>query len=174
MVRFFKIWWAWNYEDIEEWLEKIEAGGLRLVETRLWGVLFYFERCQPAKARYCVDYQTKLTPDYLTIINDDGWKLYQIGMGWYILRKEYDKDRPNLYTDFEALIERNRSMLIIILVLLIFELIILGNLIYNTWEEPFVGWIAYSCILGAVIVSSFAFIITNLALQIKKFTDKKH
>ncbi len=173
MVRIYKMWWAWNYEEIENWLEKMEAGGLRLVETRINGVIFYFEKCKPSNARYCIDYQTKLTPDYLSIINDDGWNLYQVGMGWYILRKEYQQDRPELYTDFEALIARNKATLFVILILLMFELLVLGSLVYNTWKEPFVGWIAYTCIFGAVIVSLFAFVITNLALQIKRFTDKR-
>ncbi len=173
MVRICKVWWAWNYEEIENWLEKMEANGLRLVETHIKGMIFYFEKCQPSKARYCIDYQTKLTPDYLSIINDDGWKLYQIGMGWYILRKEYQQDRPDLYTDFEALIARDKLLLLITLILLVFELVSLGSLVYSTWKEPVIGWIAYTSIFGAVAISLFVFIITNLALQIRKFTDKK-
>ncbi|MHB8062468.1 MAG: DUF2812 domain-containing protein, partial [Ruminiclostridium sp.] len=103
MIKVFKWWWAWEYEKIETWLEEMEAGGLRLVQTSFKGQYFHLEKCAPTKARYCIDFQAKLTPDYMSIINDDGWKLYQVGMGWYILRKEYQEERPNLYTDFEAL-----------------------------------------------------------------------
>lgn len=172
MIRVFKWWWAWNYEEIENWLEKMEAGGLRLVETRCKGVFFYFEKCQPTKARYCVDYQNKLTPEYLTIIYDDGWKLYQLGMGWYILRKEYKEERPELYTDFEGLIARNKSLLTLIIVLTIIEALCLGNLILNAYNYPSPTLIAYTAIFGAAVVAFFAFVITNLLLQIIKFRNK--
>lgn len=173
MIRIFKWWWAWDYEEIENWLEQMEAGGLRLVETRFKGVFFYFEKCQPGKARYCIDYQNKLTPDYMTIIGDDGWKLYQVGMGWYILRKQYEEERPELYTDFVALISRNKSLLSICLILLGVELVSLGNLIYSTYKNPSSSSIASTCILGAAVIALFAFIITSLALQIRRFTGKR-
>ncbi len=173
MIRIFKWWWAWNYEEIENWLEQMEAGGLRLVETRFDGVVFCFEKCSPSKARYCIDYQSKLTPDYMTIINDDGWKLYQIGFGWYILRKQYESERPDLYTDFEGLIARNRSLLTIFLILLLFEIVCVGNMIYNTYKDPSNGNLALTSILGSAVAALFTFTITNLVLQIKKFGKKE-
>ncbi len=172
MIRIYKMWWAWEYEEIEIWLEKMEASGLRLVETRCNGVMFYFEKCNPTKARYCIDYQSKLTPDYMTIINDDGWKLYQIGMGWYILRKEYEEDRPNLYTDFEGLIARNKTLLTIMFIASIIEIICISNMVYNTYQYPSQASIAMTAIFGSTIIAFFAFIITNLSLQIKKFRKK--
>lgn len=169
MIRIFKWWWAWDYEKIENWLETMELSGLRLVETRYNGVLFYFERCNPTKARYCIDYQNKLTPDYLTIINDDGWKLHQIGMGWYILRKEYEAERPNLYSDFEGLIARNKSLLTIITVLFMVEVICISRLIFDAYKYPGNENIAVTSIVCVGIVAFFAFIYTNLILQIVKF-----
>ncbi len=173
MIRVFKWWWAWNHEEIENWLEKMEAGGLRLVETHCKGVVFYFEKCKPTKARYCIDFQNKLTPDYLTIVNDDGWQLYQIGMGWYILRKEYDEERPEFYTDFEGLITRNKSLLNIALILAIIEVFCIANLVFNAYMNPSTGWIAYTAIFGSAVTALFVFIITNLVLQIRKFKEKK-
>ncbi len=173
MIRIFKWWWVWDYEEIENWLEQMEAGGLRLVETRFDGVVFCFEKCIPSKARYCIDYQSKLTPEYMTIINDDGWKLYQIGFGWYILRKQYEGERPDLYTDFEGLIARNRSLLTISLILLLFEIVCVGNMIYNTYKDPSNGNLALTSILGSAVAALFTFIITNLVLQIKKFGKKE-
>jgi len=172
MIKVFKWWWAWDFEIIEHWLERMEAGGLRLVETRFKGVFFYFEKCAPTKARYCVDYQTKLTPDYMTIINDDGWKLYQVGLGWYMLRKEYQDERPELYTDFQGLIARNKSLLTLIICGLLIEVICFGNLICNVVRYPSNGLIAETCILGALVLALFAFIITNLTMQISKFSKK--
>lgn len=172
MIKIFKWWWAWKFEEVEDWLERMEASGLRLVGTRLQ-VFFNFEKCIPTKARYCIDYQTKLTPEYLTIISDDGWKLYQVGMGWYILRKEYQEERPELYTDFEALIARNKTLLAIILICLAMEFVFLGSMIWSIVRYPSEGLIAETCILGALVLSLFTFAITNLAMQISKFSKRK-
>ncbi len=175
MIKVFKWWWAWNFEEVEDWLERMEAGGLRLVETKFNGVYFCFEKCTPTKARYCIDYQNKLTPEYITIINDDGWKLHQIGMGWYCLRKEYqEEERPELYTDFEGLIARNKVLLSIVIIGLAIEFICLGGMIGGLLESPDNGRLAYTCILGALVLALFSFIIANLGMQISKFNKKKN
>lgn len=173
MIKIFKLWWAWDYEQIEDWLERMEAGGLRLVETRFDGIYFCFEKCIPTKSRYCIDYQNKLTPEYMAIINDDGWKLYQIGFGWYILRKEYQEERPDLYTDFEGLISRNKSLLTVIIVLLCTEFIAIGGMIWDTYKFPNSTKLAVTCIFGSLIIAFFVFCITNLAMQISKFGNTK-
>jgi hypothetical protein len=173
MIRVFKWWWAWNFETIEEWLEKMEAGGLRLVSTRFKGVLFYFEKCAYKKARYCIDFQTKLTPEYISIIKDDGWDLYQLGMGWYILRKEYQDDRPDLYTDFEGLITRNKHLLSLMISGLVIEVICFTDLIWNIVTFPSTEGLAYICLLGSLVLAFFTFAITSLAMQIKKLKEKR-
>ncbi len=173
MVKIFKWWWAWEYERIESWLEEMESNGLRLVDTRVKGLYFYFERCQPVKARYCIDYQNKLTPDYVTLIRDDGWELYQIGMGWYILRKQYEDERPELYTDFESLIARNKAMLAIVVVATLMEFVSFGNLIWDTYNDNSKAMLAGVCISGSLILALFAFIITNVVMQITKFRKKQ-
>jgi len=172
MIKVFKWWWAWEYEKIEDWLEKMEAGGLRLVETSFRGVYFHLEKCTPTKARYCIDFQTKLTPDYMSIINDDGWKLYQIGMGWYILRKEYQEERPNLYTGFEGLIARNKFLLKLMCIATAIELLCFSNIIWDIYKFPSNSLIAATCIFGAFIIAFFTFSITSLAMQISKFSKR--
>ncbi|EPR12181.1 DUF2812 domain-containing protein [Ruminiclostridium papyrosolvens] len=173
MIKIFKWWWAWEYERIENWLEEMESNGLRLVETRVKGLYFYFERCQPIKARYCIDYQSKLTPDYVTLVRDDGWELYQIGMGWYILRKQYEDERPELYTDFESLIARNKALLAIVVVASIMECVSFGNLIWNTYNDSSKAMLPVLCIFGSLILAFFSFIITNVVMQITKFRKKQ-
>lgn len=173
MIKIFKWWWAWEYEKIENWLEEMESNGLRLVGTRLKGLFFHFERSQPANARYCIDYQSKLTPDYVTLIKDDGWELYQIGMGWYILRKQYEDDRPDLYTDFESLIARNKALLAIVVFASVMECISFGNLIWDTYKDSSKTMLPALCIFGSLILALFSFVITNLVMQITKFRKKQ-
>jgi hypothetical protein len=172
MIKIFKWWWAWDYEKIEEWLENMEASGLRLVKTTFDGVRFHFERCTPVKARYCIDYQARLTPEYITLLNDDGWDLYKIGFGWYILRKEYQQQRPELYNNFDGLIARNKSLLRILSVLMIIEAIAIGRLTFSCIETGDEGLRVYLCFIVALVLAFFTSAITNLALQIRKFGNK--
>ncbi|ACL75533.1 DUF2812 domain-containing protein [Ruminiclostridium cellulolyticum] len=173
MIKIFKWWWAWEYERIENWLEEMEASGLHLVKTRIKGLYFYFERCKPTKARYCVDYQSKLTSEYITLIRDDGWELYQIGMGWYILRKQYEDERPELYTDFESLIARNKALLTILLVATVLEVVSFGNMIWDIYNDSTKSMLPVVCIMGSLILAFFSFIITNVIMQITKFRRKQ-
>lgn len=173
MIRTFKWWWAWDYEEIENWLENMEKNGLRLIGTNVKGLLFSFEKCKSAKARYCIDYQSKLTPEYLAIINDDGWQLYQIGLGWYILRKEYEDERPDLYTDFESLIARNKALLAWISIALIVEIICIANMIWSAIQLKDTGATAVTAIFSTLITAFFMFIVSNLYIQIKKFSKKE-
>lgn len=173
MIKVFKLWWAWEYEKIEKWLEEMEASGLRLVKTRIKGLLFYFEKCTPCKARYCIDYQAKLTPDYIKLIGDDAWELFQVGMGWYILRKEYRDERPDLYTDFEGLIARNKTLLTIVTLCLLVEFYSFGNLIWDAYHSSSEAELAGVCIGGTVILAFFSFIIVNISVQIAKFRRRQ-
>jgi hypothetical protein len=170
MIKQFKWWWAWDYEKIEKWLEQMEAGGLRLVDVTIDGICFHFEKSKPAKARYCIDYQTKLTPEYISLINDDGWQLFKIGFGWYLLRKLYDEERPDFYNDFEGLIARDRYMLILILALGIPSIVFMGFAIIQD-----VGKVLNLVLLIEffVITAFYTFTATNLYLQIQKFKNNK-
>lgn len=115
-TKVFKWWWGWNYEEIENWLEKMALDGYRLTEVASNGVMFSFEKAEIKKTRYCVDYQQTLDPKYIEILGDDGWEIIKMGSGWYICRKEYDGDRPQLYTDFDSLISRNNKLMFVIII----------------------------------------------------------
>ena len=108
----------------------------------------------------------------MTIISDAGWKLNQIGMGWYMLRKEYEDERPELYTDFDALIGRIKKILGIMIGGLMIEIICLGKLIFSAIKCPNNEIIAQAGLLGAFVLAFFTFSITNLALKISKFKNK--
>lgn len=110
-LRITKWWWAWNYEEMEAWLEEMEQSGYKLDKVGFFGIVFYFTNSQPKQARYCIDYQHKITPEYLNLLQDDGWQLYQMGAGWYVCRKEYQQERPHLFSDYDSAIERNQKLI---------------------------------------------------------------
>ncbi len=111
----FKWWWGWNSDSVEEWLEQMEAKGLRLDKVTGIGTRFHFTEAEPKKVRYCIDFQEKLNREYIDLVHDDGWELIPMGSGWYVFRKEYDEERPNLYTDLDSLLVRNKKLFSVIL-----------------------------------------------------------
>lgn len=110
-VKKFKWWWGWNSEKVENWLEEQEANGLRLDKVSLFGTRFHFVENASQKVRYSIDYQPKIDKDYINLIHDDGWELIPVGAGWYVCRKEYEHERPHLYSDYDSLIDRNKKLL---------------------------------------------------------------
>lgn len=114
-LKIHKWWWAWNYEDVEIWLEQMALQGLMLMDVKGIGTNFYFEKTKPLKCRFCIDFQPRVNKDYLQIIIDDGWEIYPMGFGWYVWCKAYEDERPHLYSDYDSIIQRNNKLLILIL-----------------------------------------------------------
>jgi hypothetical protein len=98
-------------ERIEEWLESMERKGWHLVRVNLWGWRFRFDHGEPRGVRYCVDFQTEASPEYHNLLADAGWELIYQGGGWYFWRKPYDEERPEIYTDRESLVQRNKRIM---------------------------------------------------------------
>lgn len=109
--KIYKWWWPWQSESIESLLEGKAANGWVLKSIGGFLISFTFEKSEPSQVRYCIDYQEKETPDYLTLLEDAGWKLEKKGSGWYIWSMVYDGARPELYTDIDSLIHRSNAIL---------------------------------------------------------------
>jgi len=59
-----------------------------------------------------VDYQPKTEEDYLSLFDEDGWEMKWTGAGgWYLWRKPYTAERPDIFTDSNSLIERNNRLI---------------------------------------------------------------
>ncbi|WP_042164428.1 DUF2812 domain-containing protein [Paenibacillus gorillae] len=127
----FKWWGGWEPDKIESWLEQREADGWQLVKVKGNGVRFQFQKGEPRKIRYCVDYQNKIDQAYISLFEEAGWELMYKGAtnGWFIWRMAYEGDqRPEIYSDIDSLIERNKRFSTTLTVLLIIQFpILLAN-----------------------------------------------
>jgi hypothetical protein len=106
-----KWWWAWQYEMIESWLEEKALNGYMVSKVTGFGEVFHFIKAEPKKVRFCVDYQAKLTPEYLQLLKEDGWEYINVPGNWIICSKEYDDVRPELFNDYDTIIDRNNRLL---------------------------------------------------------------
>ncbi|GEM_PF-2290757 len=107
----FTPWTSWSIEKYEKALEKQALSGWVLENTALSFLFSKFAKAKPIHIRYCIDYQRKVNVDYPSIMSDDGWTLVDSSGGWYLWQKEYDKERPSLFTDKQSLLDRNQRLL---------------------------------------------------------------
>jgi hypothetical protein len=106
------LWWGWNPEKVENWIEEMENEGWNLIKVDFNYMWFKFEKGESRKVRYCVDYQNNVEDNYFELFKEYGWELVDnITTPWYIWRKSYKNERPNIYTDTKSLIERNNRLL---------------------------------------------------------------
>lgn len=106
-----KFWWPWQADKIERLLEEQAAQGWMFVSSGPMCIAFVFEKREPLKIRYGIDYQEKQKPEYLTVLGDAGWHMIHRASGWYIWAKPYGDVRPDLYTDIDSILRRNQMIL---------------------------------------------------------------
>lgn len=107
----WRLWWGWQPEALEHWLENQEQQGYNLVGADWAAMRFQFIAGQPRLVRYCVDYQDEADESYIALFEDDSWKLAYRGLNWYIWGKVYEKERPEIYTELKSLMDRNKRLL---------------------------------------------------------------
>ncbi|UNC91063.1 DUF2812 domain-containing protein [Candidatus Contubernalis alkaliaceticus] len=108
----WRLWWGWNPEKIECWLEEMEKKGWNLFQVDYLSLRFHFQKGEARQIRYCVDFQTEVDDNYFSLFTDDNWELFREGVGgWYIWRKPYKNEKPDIYTDKASLIDRNSRLL---------------------------------------------------------------
>jgi hypothetical protein len=105
IIKKTKIGWFYSPDIAEKWLEKMEAEGLNLLSMSNLGNSFYFIKGEPKKVKFHVDFQIKKNVNYLSINEENGWKLFFTSLTRYfaisVWSKEYDIDLPKFYSNIE-------------------------------------------------------------------------
>lgn len=113
-VREFKMWWAWDDREHEQWLAERSRMGLHLRKVSMLGLLHHFEPGAPANISYRWDYQTDGGKrDYRQLFTDDGWKLVgDVAGGWLCWSKPVGTGpEPEIFTDRASLRQKYRNLL---------------------------------------------------------------
>lgn len=171
----FKLWFAWDSDRIEDYLEGMSMQGWHAVQMDGLLVNFLFERGEPKQMRYCMDYQREDKSEYRQLCIDDGWTLLHTSMGWYVWCKEYDGERPSIYTDVDSLITRNRNILIMVAVVLITQAPMItlnaSNLAHVARSNPVIF-----VMLVAILVAAYGLLVycmVRLSVSIRKLKSRK-
>ncbi|NYE62662.1 hypothetical protein FHW58_003881 [Duganella sp. 1224] len=87
LVRKFKLWFVWQDEEHQQWLQQMAAQGLHLRGTNTC-CIHTFERGEPADMVYRWDVRY-LGPsqEYKQLFRDAGWELVTSTVGWHCWRK---------------------------------------------------------------------------------------
>lgn len=118
----FKWWLSWNAERLEQWLEDQKAAGWNLVGVDFSGMVFRFEAGEPRKMAFRVDFQTRVGEDYQQLFHDAGWKLADQAASWYFWRAPFEQEKPEIFSDAQSKIDRNRRVVTILCVIMLVQL----------------------------------------------------
>ncbi|KRE73825.1 DUF2812 domain-containing protein [Paenibacillus sp. Soil750] len=162
----FKWWDSSQSETITAWLEDMEAQGWHLQRVNWNGLRFHFEKGAPRKMSYCVDYQTKVDPNYASIFEDTGWDKIYSGAGWYIWRQTYQHTKPEIFTDIDSMIERNKRLIGVFTAVTAAQIPVFMINIKNTFFYPLL--ILYVPVLVLLVISLYRLVAANKKLQAKK------
>jgi hypothetical protein len=133
-------------------------------------MMFVFIFDKPDKTIYCVDYNDKPGTEYLSIINDDGWELVNKCGGWVLWRKDYEDSRPEIFTDVQSLIDRNKRLMIPLLVAMVLQIPLL-RMIFTGHEYisgPIVTVMIYVIYLPLITLLLFGIIRILIANRFMK------
>jgi hypothetical protein len=87
LVRKFKIWYVWQDEEHQQWLQEMAAQGLHLRSTNVF-CIHTFERGAPADVAYRWDVRYfGPKAEYKQLFQDAGWELVTSTVGWHCWRK---------------------------------------------------------------------------------------
>ncbi len=142
----------------------MERKGWNLTKVDLFQIRFSFKKGKGRKMRYCWDYPAMPGENYFELFKEDGWESMDNRMGpWFIWRKPYAEERPNLYTDTKSLIEKNNRQIRTVIFGVVVTLILLSIVLISNFN--FSEWISAILILSMVF---YGYIIVQLYRYNKK------
>lgn len=169
----FRWWWSWESEKIEKWIEAQEGQGWNLVKVKSNLMRFQFVKGSPRTMRYVFDYQNNVDIDYKQLYEDAGWEQVYAKDNWYLWRKSYPADqpelRPEIYSDVDSIIQRNNR---IKKTLITVGLVLIPILIMNMVVQPM--WQIRTSILVVYLLIFILFLygVNRLATQNRRLQGK--
>lgn len=114
MKKKFILGWFYTPDTAEKIVAEMALKGWRFYRFNEVGTVFYFEKTEPCKMKFVVDYQNEAGDDYFMQSKEDGWKLEFTSvtrtMSFIIWSKIYEGAEPEFYTDHEFKIKHAKRM----------------------------------------------------------------
>lgn len=148
--------------EYEEWLENLAQKGYHPKKISQWSSTFMkLQKGEPKKYRYVLDMQPFVQEEYFETYKDFGWELCGQMASTYLWRMEYTDERPESFTDYSALKERNKrflkatsfSFILLLLIFLIIAVYFILNINSFGLQDKiqFSVWLALTGLISAYI-----------------------
>ena len=104
-----KLFWAWDYEKEEKWLNSLSAQGLALVDYTF--CRYAFEECEPGEYSYKIQLleQHPSHPEsekYIRFVEETGAEQVASCMRWVYFRKKTAEGPFEIFSDLESKIKQ--------------------------------------------------------------------
>ena len=164
--RVVRMFFAWEDDREERWLEQMAAAGWHLVKG---GIVFRFRRGEPAAVRYRLDYRERFKLDrdeYYGLFRDAGWEPVGDFFNWHYFRSPAAAQAPEIYSDTASRVDKYRRLLWLMLMVAVMNvpnavnLLLLLPLSGKPWR-----WLGLLNLAAAMLVGYGAL---RLALTIRR------
>lgn len=135
-----------------EWLNEMAEKGWAM--KRFFAGFYSFEKCEPGKYRYQVDFGDKLysvSDEYREFMQEAGVEIVQTWGYWIILRKLASEGDFQLYTDVDSMIEHYSKIRRMFKGVMIVEIICLFMEIF-AGVNGFLAGYAFAFLIAAIIL----------------------
>ena len=149
----YKLYWAWQFDKEEKWLNECSAKGLHLCDV---GILRYtFEVGNPGAYSHKLELLENWPshPEsvaYIQFLEDTGVEMVGSLLRWVYFRKKSDLKAFDLYSDLDSRIEHLNRITMLFLPFIFLEFSVgLSNLLASGSTNKFVGMLCV--LLGCLI-----------------------
>lgn len=121
----YKMFWEWNYDKEEKWLNEMAAKGLALT----WASFgrYKFEDCEPGEYKICMqllESNKEKNAKYIEFLKETGVEHVGICVDWYYFRKRATEEDFQLFSDHASLINNLTKIIHYTVALLVLNLFI--------------------------------------------------
>ncbi|MGV3464273.1 MAG: DUF2812 domain-containing protein [Heyndrickxia sp.] len=170
--RVFKLFWAWQDDQENKWLEKMAEEGWKLIKYNF--LVYTFAKMEPKKYIYKTDFKNNQNHDlqeYLALFEDAGWEHVTQYAGWHYFRTEPGKAKtPDIYSDSNSKMEMFRRLLWFLLMPLMGIIIIACTIVFNDSFSQIKLMIVLK-IVYVVLICLLGFSVLNILYKMKRLKE---
>ncbi|MDO5688975.1 MAG: DUF2812 domain-containing protein [Tissierellia bacterium] len=133
-----KLFWVWDFDKEEKWLNEMAAKGLCLTSAGFW--TYEFEDCTPASYTIRLELLDKWpnhpeSQKYIQFVEETGAEQISSVLRWVYFRKKTEDGVFDIFSDFDSRIQHLNRILTLIGILSGFNLYIGISYLYEFFVE---------------------------------------
>jgi hypothetical protein len=166
-ITVYKIFFAWEDEREERWLEDMARQGWHLLRGNI--AFFTFVKGEPAEVCYRLDYRgaSGADPEYFALFRDAGWEQVETKcFGWYCFRSPAAKHAPDIYTDVSSRVQKYQRLVWVLAVVLganLFAFVMMAS-------NEHLRWMSLMNVAAVAILIYALWRVRELILRLKRRT----